>query len=93
MLADRINSYKESQENIDKSIKYPTPAKYKVEFPFLKEVDSLALANAQLNLDKAYANFFRDKSVGFPKFKSKKDNHRSYKTNTKKEPYILIMVI
>ncbi len=81
MLADRIRSYKESQEKPDKKIKYPTPAQYKNDFPFLKEVDSLSLANAQLNLDKAYKNFFRDKSVGFPKFKSKKDNYRSYTTN------------
>ncbi len=50
MLADRINSYKKSQECIDKSIKHPTPAQYKAEFPFLKEVDSLSLANAQMNL-------------------------------------------
>lgn len=84
MLADRISSYKESQQNVDKSIKYPTPAQYKSEFPFLKEVDSLALANAQINLNNAYTNFFRDKSVGFPKFKSKKDNRRSYKTNNQK---------
>ncbi|MCQ6531268.1 transposase, partial [Bacillus mycoides] len=28
--------------------------------------------------------FFRDQSVGFPKFKSKKDNHRSYTTNYQK---------
>ena len=46
---------------------------FRSEFPFLKEIDSLALANAQLNLDKAYKNFFRDKSVGFPRFKSKKN--------------------
>ncbi|MFX0561478.1 RNA-guided endonuclease TnpB family protein, partial [Tepidibacillus infernus] len=38
--------------------KFPTPAKYKKEFAWLKEVDSLALANAQLNLQKAYQNFF-----------------------------------
>lgn len=49
-----------------------TPAKYKETYPFLKEVDSLALANAQMNLQSAYNNFFRDKSVGSPKFKSKK---------------------
>ena len=55
--------------------------KYKTEFEWLKEVDSLALANAQINLDKAYKNFFRDKSVGFPKFKSKKSNYNSYTTN------------
>lgn len=34
-----------------------------------------------MNLDKAYKNFFRDKSVGFPKFKSKKTNRFSYTTN------------
>jgi len=34
-----------------------TPAQYKKEYPFLKEVDSLALSNAQLNLEKAYKNF------------------------------------
>lgn len=84
MLADRIKSYKESQEQEDKSIKHPTPAQYKNEFSFLKEVDSLALANAQMNLNKAYANFFRDKSIGFPKFKNKKDNHKSYITNNQK---------
>ncbi|MFC3779104.1 IS200/IS605 family element RNA-guided endonuclease TnpB [Bacillus chungangensis] len=84
MLSDRMNSYKESQEKIDKSIKFPTPAQYKAEFPFLKEVDSLALANAQMNLNKAYANFFRDKSIGFPKFKSKKGHHHSYTTNNQK---------
>ncbi|WP_164931609.1 helix-turn-helix domain-containing protein, partial [Longirhabdus pacifica] len=84
MLADRIHAYKASQESVDKSIQYPTPAQYKAEFPFLKEVDSLALANAQMNLNKAYANFFRDKSTGFPKFKSKKDNHHRYTTNNQK---------
>ena len=51
-----------------------------MEYEWLKEVDSLALANAQMNLDKAYNNFFRDKLVGFPKFK-KKSNTNSYTTN------------
>lgn len=81
MLTDRINSYKENKDLDIKSIKYPTPAQYKNEYKWLKEVDSLALANAQMNLDKAYKNFFRDKSVGFPKFKSKKTNRFSYTTN------------
>ena len=72
MLNDRIKAYEESKGNPDKKIKYPTPAQYKKEYEFLKEVDSLALANAQMNLDKAYKNFFRDKSIGFPKFKSRK---------------------
>ena len=37
-----------------------------------------------MNLDKAYKNFFRDKSVGFPKYKSKKTNYHSYTTNNQK---------
>jgi len=84
MLADRIKSYEENKDLDIKQIKYPTPAQYKTEFPWLKEVDSLALSNEQLNLDKAYKNFFRDKSVGFPKFKSKKSNYHSYTTNNQK---------
>lgn len=80
MLADRIKSYKENKDLDIKKMKYPTPAQYKKEFEWLKEVDSLALANEQLNLGKAYKNFFRDKSVGFPKFK-KKNNTNSYTTN------------
>lgn len=83
MLHDRQVAYKEYKDNA-KKISYPTPASYKAEFEFLKEVDSLALANAQLNLSSAYKNFFRDKSVGFPKYKSKKTNHRSYTTNNQK---------
>lgn len=72
MLDDRKKAYEEVKNDSSKKMTFPTPAKYKKEFPFLKEIDSLALANAQLNLDKAYKNFFRDKSVGFPRFKSKK---------------------
>ena len=84
MLADRIKSYEENK-NLDlKKLQYPTPAQYKKQYEFLKEVDSLALANEQLNLDKAYKNFFRDKTVGFPKFKSKKTNYHSYTTNNQK---------
>lgn len=80
MLADRIKSYEENKDLDIKQMKYPTPAQYKNEFDWLKEVDSLALANAQMNLDKAYKNFFRDKSMGFPKFK-KKSNTNNYTTN------------
>lgn len=79
MLADKIEYYKKTGEMLNN-----TPAQYKKEYPWLKEADSLALANAQLNLDKAYKNFFRDKSVGFPKFKTKKINRHSYTTNNQK---------
>lgn len=76
MLADRIEHY----ENTHDKLKV-TPAQYKNEFPWLREVDSLALCNAQLNLDRAFSNFFRDKRIGFPKFKSKKSNRQCYTTN------------
>ena len=58
-----------------------TPAMYKKTYSFLKEVDSLALANVQLHLEKAYKNFFRDPKVGFPRFKSKHHSKNSYTTN------------
>ena len=45
------------------------------------EVDSLALANVQLHLEKAYKNFFRDPKIGFPRFKSKHHSRNSYTTN------------
>ena len=76
MLADKIKYYNECQKKLNN-----TPAQYKSEFEWLKEVDSLALANTQLNLQSAYNNFFRDKKVGFPKYKSKKSNKHSYTTN------------
>jgi putative transposase len=76
MLSDKINYYKETKQKLNN-----TPAQYKKEFEWLKEVDSLALANAQMNLQTAYNNFFKRPEVGFPKFKSKKNNCYSYTTN------------
>ena len=77
MLADKIKHYEETKETL-----YNTPAQYKKEFPWLREVDSLALSNVQLNLETAYKNFFRS-GFGFPKFK-KKSRRRSYKTNNQR---------
>jgi len=76
MLSDKIEYYKKTKQKLN-----ITPAQYKNEFEWLKEVDSLALANAQMNLQTAYNNFFKRPDVGFPKFKSKKNNHFSYTTN------------
>lgn len=76
MLADKIAHYKATGKMLK-----PTPAQYKAEFPWLKEVDSMALCNAQLQVQAAYKNFFRDKSVGFPKFRSKKASRKAYTTN------------
>ena len=73
-LSDMNDSYKLSgkMNNI-------TPASYKRDHPFLKEVDSLALSNAQLNRNAAFKAFFSHRS-GFPKYKKKKSN-QSYTTN------------
>jgi putative transposase len=76
MLSDKIQYYKETKQTL-----YNTPAQYKSEFKWLKEVDSHALCNAQLNLQKAYKNFFQNKKVGFPKFKKKHGNIFSFTTN------------
>ena len=43
MLNDKIESYKKTGKFVA-----VTPAMYKKNYPFLKEVDSLALANVQL---------------------------------------------
>ncbi len=92
MLSNRktvYEQYKDDKEAL-KLQKYNLPAYYKKEFEWLKEVDSLALANAQLNLQTAYNNFFRDKSIGFPKFKSKHHDRKSYTTNNQKGSIRLI---
>lgn len=83
MLADRKEKYEKYKDDKEalRQQKYVTPAHYKAEFEWLKEVDSLALANAQLNLNAAYKNFFRDKSTGFPNFKSKHKDKKTYTTN------------
>jgi len=57
MLYDRIESYKESGKGILR-----TPASYKTEYPWLKEADSLALANVQLDLQGAFREFFKEKT-------------------------------
>ena len=80
MLGDRLDYYKETGKKLNN-----TPAQYKEEFPWLKEVDSLALANAQINLNKAYNNFWNNRNhFGKPRFKSKKMGHSSYSTNNQK---------
>ena len=82
MLNDKIESYKSTGKFIS-----VTPAQYKKEYPFLKEVDSLALANVQLNLQSAFRSCFdksHKKKNGFPKFKSAKHSRRAYTTNNQK---------
>lgn len=81
LLQERIQLYKELKKNPDLVIKLPTPAQFKHNHPVLKEVDSLALANAQVYLDRAFKKFHHEKSTGFPKIKQKKNSVCSYTTN------------
>ena len=53
MLADKIRYYQEEKKMLKN-----TPAGYKKEYPWLKEVDSLALANVQLNLEGGFPEIF-----------------------------------
>ena len=77
MLSDKIEYYQTTKTELKN-----TPAQYKKEFEWLKEVDSLALANVQQQLRGAYNKFFKQ-GLGFPKFK-KKGQRDSYTTNNQK---------
>ena len=83
MLSDKIESYKTTGKFTD-----VTPAGYKKDYPYLKEVDSLALANVQLNLQAAFKNCFsksRKKNTRFPRYKSAKHSRKSYTTNNQND--------
>ena len=76
MLTDKKEWYEKHHEMLR-----TTPAQYKKEYEWMKEVDSLALANAQLHLEAAYRKFFREAKAGFPRYKSKRHPKQSYTTN------------
>ena len=80
-LAYKIDKYKTEEVSLSKiDINNYKNHTLKAEYEWLKEVDKFALDNAVINLDSAYQKFFREHK-GFPKFKSKKNNRKSYKTN------------
>ena len=76
----KISEYK----NHGKSLSYSATSKLltqlKKEKEWLKEPDKDALQKSLKDLDAAYQHFFQQ-SFGFPKFKSKKDRHQSYRTS------------
>ena len=74
MLEDKQKHYELTKNSL-----HPTPAQYKHDYPFLKDIDSLSLANTQLNLEKAFKQFFNRKQE-LPKFHSKKQDF-GYTTN------------
>lgn len=77
MLEDKINYYNKNKKSLNN-----TPAQYKKDYEFLKEIDSQALSQSHQDLNSAFRNFFR-KNSKFPKFKKKgvKDTYRSCVVN------------
>lgn len=76
----RINEYK----NNGKSLSYYDISKLltqlKKKTEWLREPDKDSLQKSLKDLDNAYQKFFKEK-IGFPKFKSKKNNRKSYRTS------------
>ena len=76
----RVNAYKNGENvNYSKTSAMLTELKKQDDFAFLKEVDAVALQQSLRDLDRAYQNFFK-KRARFPRFKSKHNNHQSYRT-------------
>jgi len=75
MLDKKLQAYQKKER-----IPGVTPAEYKKDFPFLKEVDCFALVAVQNHIKNAFRNHFKNrKQFKLPKFKKKKDK-QSYTT-------------
>ena len=80
-LAYRKEVYEKEKKSVSKTdCNNYCNRQLKKEYEWLKEVDKFALTNAIYNMDAAYRKFFKG-HAGYPKFKSKHDNHKSYTTN------------
>lgn len=82
----KINLYKTEGKFLSYTKCSSILTELKRELEWLKEVDKFALQNSLKDLDSSYKNFFREnkkgnKNQGFPKFKTKRDNKKSYRTN------------
>lgn len=80
-LDRRIKAYETDKTTLNYYECSAELTKLKKELEWLKEPDKCALQAALKNLDVAYQKFFKE-HTGYPKFKSKKDRHNSYKTNS-----------
>ena len=79
-LAKKMETYKNDKTSLSYNECSKQLTTLKSELLWLKEVDKFSLQNSLKDLDSAYQKFFKEHS-GFPKFKSKKDNHKSYRTS------------
>lgn len=81
-LAHRKELYETKKESMNKiACNNYVNQVLKKEYEWLKEVDKFALTNSVYNMDSAYQKFFKE-NTGYPKFKSKRDNKKSYSTNS-----------
>lgn len=82
VLSYKINLYKTENQSLSKlDCNNYVNKVLKNKYEWLREVDKFSLTNAIYNMDNAYQKFFKEHS-GFPKFKSKKYNKKSYTTNS-----------
>lgn len=83
-LAMRIEAYKERGETMSYYVCCNALTPMKKDSEWLKEVDATALQSSLRDLDTAFQNFFRGvkrgQHIGYPKFKSKRNRQRSYKS-------------
>ena len=79
VLAYKINAYKHGiKYSAYDAIKDFTKIKKLEGYEWLREIDAQVLQQSIFNLDKAFKKFFKEKNVGFPKFKSKKNPIQSF---------------
>ena len=79
-LAMREEAYKNGNKiGYSQTSAMLTDLKRSGDFTFLKAVDSIALQQSLRDLDRGYVNFFQ-KRASHPTFKSKHNNHQSYRT-------------
>ncbi|NME95351.1 IS200/IS605 family element transposase accessory protein TnpB [Clostridium cochlearium] len=78
-LNERIEHYKQTGKSLTYNSCSNLLTELKKQKLFLKEVDKFSLQNSLRDLDNAFKNFFN--GSGYPKFKSKKHHHHSYRTN------------
>jgi putative transposase len=87
-LNKRIKTYEEEKKTLNYYDCANSLKDLKKEKEWLKDTDSISLQQSLKNLDKAFKNFFRGlkqgKKNGFPKFKSKHNNYKSFTTINQK---------
>ena len=85
-LAQRKELYEETGRSPTRFEQDKDLTTLKKEIEWLREPDKCALQNSLKDLDLAYQHFFRrvknGEKPGYPRFKSKKDNRKSYRTNS-----------